>query len=260
MLSQPYTCLFCLRNDQSFTAREHPIPESLGNDDLVLPDRCVCDACNSYFGAKLEKEVLDKAPFSVERITQAIKNKKAKYPLIRNEAVALQSTGYWDGFVIESDPPHPSLLQIAPDKMLLNPKWAKPDELARFLLKIGLELLTLSPDVDPYHRKFDSARSCARFGRMAHKWDFAMGVYPDRESLLTAIRVDEIGPLETRQIYQYGLGIMPSGNVVFYFMYGQFVFAVNLSRPPCLEYIMGFNNLNAFRVESRWKLFPSRRK
>jgi len=31
----PYKCLFCLEQEVPFTRVEHPIPESLGNDDWV---------------------------------------------------------------------------------------------------------------------------------------------------------------------------------------------------------------------------------
>jgi len=76
--------------------------------------------------------------------------------------------------------------------------------------------------------------------------------------LLISKRVDEIGPLETRQLYEYGLGVMESGDVMFQFIYGTTVFAINLSRPPATEYIVGFNLINSFALRSRWNEFRER--
>ena len=36
-------CLFCRRGDGGWTSREHVIPESMGNTELILPPGVVCD-------------------------------------------------------------------------------------------------------------------------------------------------------------------------------------------------------------------------
>lgn len=36
-------CIFCRRHDGGFTSREHVFPESLGNEEVVLPRGVVCD-------------------------------------------------------------------------------------------------------------------------------------------------------------------------------------------------------------------------
>lgn len=259
MINPPNKCLFCLRTDRTFARQEHPIPESLGNDDLVLPPGYVCDSCNQYFGSKLEGKVLSLAPLSVARVTQAVKNKKAKYPRIRGPGLRMRSSGYWDRFYFASDPPHQNLLRLRGGGVALNPNWSDPSEFARFLLKMGLELLLPSGEVDPYAQQFNASRKCARFGDLSQHWDFAMGVYPDRQALVISHRVDQFGPLETRQIYSYGAGVMDSGDVMFTFMFDVFYFAVNLSRPSALEYIIGFNKRNSFSLKSRWNLFARTR-
>ena len=254
----PYKCLYCLSKDNTFLRQEHPIPESLGNDDTILPPGYVCDPCNQYFGSKLEQTVLFKAPFGIERVAQAIKSKKGKYPLIENGPLGLKSTGYWDHFIFCSEPPHSSLLRLPDGQIALDPEWASPNEIARFLLKMGLGLLAIEDDNVPYDPAFNAARCCARFGQDAENWDFALGLYPDRKELTTFIRYDQIGPLETRQIYQYGIGVMASGDMMFSFVFATSVFAINLSRQSALEYILGFNNGNSFNLTSRWQLFPNR--
>lgn len=251
MIVNHFRCLFCLTTGGPFTKVEHPIPESLGNDDVILPPGYVCDRCNQYFGTKLEQEVLNKAPFSVFRVSQAIRNKKWNLPLIVNDGLRFRSTGYWDRILIQSNPPHRHLRLLGRgERLLLNPEWANPDMLTRFLLKIGLEVLAFSDNVNPYAAAFDSARHCARRGNLASEWEFAFGLYPDRGELVQSSRLDEIGPLETRQIYQFEMGVMDSGDLMFNFIYETACFAVNLSRPPSTEYILGFNVRKRFALHS----------
>jgi hypothetical protein len=254
MLANPFRCMFCLTNTGPFTRQEHLIPESLGNDDVILPPGYVCDDCNQYFGSAIEQKALAKAPFSVARVTQAIRNKKGHYPIVSGDGWFLQSSGFWDRCLLRSDPPHQNLWPCCNGQLVLNPKWGQSDLIVRFLLKIGLELLVLSRDVNPYAANFDAARLCARRGRNAKFWDFAYGLYPNRNDLVTSTRSDEIGPLETRQIYQWDMGVMESGDVMFSFIYETMIFAVNLSKPSALEYILGFNLRNVYSVHSRWSL------
>jgi hypothetical protein len=234
---------------------EHPIPESLGNDDLTLSVGVVCDACNQYFGAKLESRVLAAPPFGVERVGQAIRTKRGRLPKYEEEGLVLVSTGFWDRvLVVAPDPSDCSKARrVLSDRIVYTT--APPgheDLLARFLLKVGLELATLGNGVDLYGSAFDSARRCARFGELATRWDIAYGRHPGRQELKISSRVDEFGPLETRQIYQYEIGIMPSGDLVFCFVFVNHVFACNLSRPSITEYLLGFNARNRVSLRSRW--------
>src|SRR5260370_33896829 len=97
----PFRCLFCgVRERSRFTRVEHPIPESLGNDDLVLPVGFVCDSCNQYFGSKIESRVLSAPPFDIERTSQAIRTKKGRLPKCQSNGFALVSTGYWDAMLV----------------------------------------------------------------------------------------------------------------------------------------------------------------
>jgi len=252
---QPFKCLYCNSTAGTFLSVEHPIPESLGNDEIVLPKGRVCDTCNRYFGVKLEEPILRKAPFGVERIMQAIKSKKGKYPTLQNDHFSLKSSGYWDGLILESNIPHQWMTLLPDGRLILNPEWAAPNEIVRFLIKMGLGLLANGGEIDIFDSSYDAARECARFGRDADKWEFGMGIYPRREDLVKAVQHDKIGPLETRQIYQYEIGVMDSGDVMFSFLFATMAFVVNLSSFSSENYILGFNQMNEFKIESRWDLF-----
>lgn len=71
-------CIFCKNDSTNSKSVEHIIPESLGNKNNILPKGVVCDTCNSYFGSKVEKIVLDMPYFKSLRSRLIIENKKRK--------------------------------------------------------------------------------------------------------------------------------------------------------------------------------------
>src|SRR4051794_37695070 len=68
-------------SDGSFSTREHVIPGSLGNDELVLIGE-VWDACQRYFGKEVERCVLSKTPLGFWRVFLQIPTKKGKLPAV----------------------------------------------------------------------------------------------------------------------------------------------------------------------------------
>ncbi len=232
---------------------EHAIPESLGNDDFVVPAGFVCDVCNQYFGAKIEGRILEAPPFNIERIAYAVPTKKGKLAKYFDDDFVLASSGAGNTLLVISKGNNEKAWK-AISKGGINPKEPRgyDDLLARFCLKVGLELLLGGEGGDPYSPPYDIARRCARYGDRASEWDVAWGIYPRRDDLLVSTRVDELGPLHTHQFYQYEMGVMPSGDVVLCFVLSQSVFACNLTRPPITEYLLAFNTRNEFSLESRW--------
>jgi hypothetical protein len=96
----PFDCLFCRSTAGPFNRIEHPIPESLGNDDLTLAKGFVCDPCNQYFGSKIEQRVLAAPPFNIERTAQAIPTKKGKLASYHEKDLSLYSTGSANTFLL----------------------------------------------------------------------------------------------------------------------------------------------------------------
>lgn len=249
----PNRCLFCLSTVGPFLRKEHPVPESLGNDETVLAPGFVCDLCNQYFGTKLEAQVLASPPFNIERVAQAVKTKKGRYARYQESGFSVVSTGYWDRVVLSSPKPTTQFLNmLTSGKLYVFPLPNYADLIVRFLLKIGLESLLLSDEFDPYTKVFDNSRLCARYGEGAGRWDVAYGIYPSRRDLILSTRIDRYGPLETRQLYQYEIGVLESGDCILSFVYVDHVFACNLSRPYLTEYLMFFNANNSFSLRRRW--------
>lgn len=52
-------CIFCNQDSTESKSIEHIIPESLGNDELILDKGIVCDKCNNYFSREIENPVLN---------------------------------------------------------------------------------------------------------------------------------------------------------------------------------------------------------
>jgi hypothetical protein len=74
-------CLFCLTADGGFSSVEHPIPESLGNTELILPKGVVCDRCNNGRLAVLDQALADLMPLKMRRTTLGIENKRGNVPI-----------------------------------------------------------------------------------------------------------------------------------------------------------------------------------
>src|SRR3990172_9041277 len=76
-------CVFCKNDCTNSRKVEHIIPESLGNTKHLLPKGVVCDSCNSYFGIKVEKPLLDSHYFRQARFRNRIYNKNDRVPTIQ---------------------------------------------------------------------------------------------------------------------------------------------------------------------------------
>ena len=251
-----FQCLFCRSSETAFKRFEHPIPESFGNDDLTLKPGYVCDNCNEYFGSKVERQVAAAPPFAVERVRAGLKTKHGKQAKFESTNVNLYSTGYWDHVVFAAS--LADIISLKPRNMLLSESGgylfldSGPRDqvnIVRLLLKMGLELLLSSGDIDPYSAAFDTARKFSRYAPKGSQWDLGYALYPDKDDLVIATREDEISPLITQTLYQYSIGQMLSGDIGICFVYRTHVFAANLARSSLREYVSAFNTMNHFQMK-----------
>jgi hypothetical protein len=221
----------------------------MGNDETILPKGFVCALCNQYFGSKIEQPIMASPPFNMERVAASIKTKNHGYARYQDQSLLLQSAGFWNRVLFATTPDrYKTLFEKDEGCLLVRPPANYVMLLARFLIKMGLELLALTDNVDPYSAMFDKARLCSRYGNGAISWEVAYGLYPRPEDLVKSKRCDEIGPLETRQIYQYEMGFMQNGDCQICFVFINHCFACNLSNPSIQEYIRQFNRINEFQM------------
>lgn len=222
----PHDCLFCRSVDARFTRVEHPIPESLGNDEDVIPPGFVCDACNQYFGSKVEAVVLDMPPILLERTAASIRTKKGRLPVYgRDTEAPLFAIPELPGALLSSDRgAPPSVVASEPSRL----QWVR---LTQLMLKMGLELL-LATEFDPYDERFDAARRFARHAPRGAMWQLVVGQWASSlEELVVSYGRDAFGLTAQEAVYEYFLGAFPDGGIGFEFVFRTHVFGCRLDRP-----------------------------
>jgi hypothetical protein len=139
-------CIFCKQDTSRSRSTEHIIPESLGNEEHVLPAGVVCDPCNNYFARKIELPVLESDMMRLIRADMRIPNKRGLVPMVSETAGRL------------------------PDYRLMS----------RFLGKIGLEVMASRvlavPDWNDQvveNASLDPLRRYVRFNEGNETWHFA---------------------------------------------------------------------------------------
>ena len=213
------SCLFC-QSDGPFTI-EHIIPESLGNDDLMLLDQ-VCGSCNNHF-SRLEEFVLQKTPLAFWRTILGIKTKRGRLPSVdlsspKHEKGVLPSThpshdeeigfkAHSDGSTsIEVDNPRVIYEIQSGEKnqfqFVMTPKLLFI--FGRFLCKIGVELLCADDPLAARSSKYGRARRFARYGELNSLWPI-FHFTEDRLSDLRRLRIDSEGLMEDVDCYTYSL-------------------------------------------------------
>lgn len=177
---------------------EHIIPESLGNNDHILPRGVVCDHCNNHFGLKIEKPLLDSDYFRQARFRNFIGNKEDRIPTIQGvllpSFVPIEMLRDKEGQSIsparERDLTYfIQSLKSRPEGKLIFPRLKRPDEylMSRVLAKVALEVLALWSMEIPNglaeiidKRELDVLRRYARFGKPPTHWPFtARLTYPE---------------------------------------------------------------------------------
>jgi hypothetical protein len=229
-------CIFCLSEKESFRTKEHIIPESLGGEE-ILPEGHVCDSCNQYFGTKVEKEALSIPVISFTRAWLSQRSKKGKHHSHQGYGFRMIGNDLGETLVRFSPRKYEAVLQKGGG--VLRVPAIGFNVLARLLLKIGLELLALSPEYDVYSPQFDSARTIARFPPRGVTWPFGAAML-DPEAGVEAGEDNE-GHYETRIIHQYNLWReSSSGCIMLAFAFGPDVFLTPLTEglfPPTISIV-----------------------
>lgn len=180
-------CLFC-NSKGPFSTHEHVVPESLGNDDLIL-DGQVCDVCQNYFGKEVEQYVLGKTPFAAWRAMLGIRTKTGRLPRIdmsqpksAKGRLPDKHSLHDNGVVFEAQPDGTETIEITSQKLreefltgsslvlhfVMTPKVLCM--IGRFLGKIGLELLCLDAPDSAREPQYNDIRNYARCGATLDIW------------------------------------------------------------------------------------------
>jgi hypothetical protein len=188
-VSQP-RCIYCLTTEGDFGAKEHIIPESLGNKVYILPNGYVCEKpCNHEKLSWLDNQLCGNIFMGFQRARFGIPNKEGKYPSLN----AQNLTASWlpgRGFFITEKPNQKIIFdrKILEDgreafKIKVRGQF-KPQIIARALYKIGLGMVA-----------FDYGHDAACDSRYKAARDFIIkGQGFPNHLLLRTISQDEIMP------------------------------------------------------------------
>lgn len=167
-----HNCIFCNKDSTTSKSIEHIIPESLGNDELILDKGIVCDKCNNYFSREIENPVLNLDGFKQLRFYELIKSKRGKIPSSDALFCGEKCDIHWQQIEGESylmigvSPEVINKLLKEPPQMFFTRGFELDDkkheyEISRFLLKIAVEYYVFlilhndEPDSEELNLEFD---------------------------------------------------------------------------------------------------------
>ena len=252
-------CIFCKRDSTGSRSKEHIIPESLGNEEHILPPGVVCDACNNYFASSIEQVVLESGEFKSARFNMVIPNKRNRVPRVHGMLLPLQP-----GMLMPeaarfhradvSRNPEDGGFNLFPDdnvaaavadgritRMVIPASGPKPDGtvFARFLGKVAVEamasrLLQNAPDMlEAFVQddQIDHLRNYARYGKQGLEWPYSeRRIYPADFSFPTP----DGGSYEV--LHEFDFLCTERGEMYFVLAILGTEYAINVASPDCEGY------------------------
>jgi hypothetical protein len=183
-ISRENRCIYCGGTAGKFLEVEHIIPESLGNEELVLPRGYVCNECNNLI-SPLEKDFVDSLPMSMLRIFYTPYGKKGRFPAHSYPGTKIEKTSP-NSLRIMSQTRNSSISGPVPDadgtyrfSVSVHDHYPfDPVTTARVLVKIAIGAIAakLGRDV-ALDSRFDAAREFVRNG----------GLFPNRLVMVKSV-------------------------------------------------------------------------
>lgn len=208
--SLPHTprCIYCLSPEGPFQTEDHPIPETMGNYDMVLPKGMVCDACNHDLLSKLDSALIDSgSPLASLRILFVPYTKKGKFLETRFQNIHIARTGPKNihlsiqhkkgAFKFHRDAKSgKNLLTLHPVGKKFNPRL-----FGRALYRIALGIVALEDGHDiACSKDFDTARLFIQ-GKMDFANNFLMRMKAEPRPLTLAYRLKGEGTQMILDLY-----------------------------------------------------------
>jgi hypothetical protein len=159
-------CIYCQSTTASFTSEEHIFPESLGNDELILPQGYVCDVCNNGVLSELDNALLKFEPVAFLQVQFVPYTKEGKLPKANFQNTYIERIGPRDIKIVAKDK-----TGNIKDKKPLGNDWYSfrietrgktfdPRLLGRALYKIALGLVALEHgNEQACDGRYDAARN-----------------------------------------------------------------------------------------------------
>ena len=173
-------CIFCEKNGK-VTSVSHIVPESLGGrNSPVASSGVTCDACNQYFGQKVESKALKSFPFIGFRVLSGVKSKKGKAPSTLASGGKIISSGEYGKVVFEpfNDEMELKITSGQKTQFRIIAEVTESLSVCRMLLKMGLEQLGSHFYDVAISDRVNDARCFARGPQRGSSWWFILKSNP----------------------------------------------------------------------------------
>lgn len=179
------TCIFCSA-ESGRPSVAHIVPESLGGNGAPIGrPGATCDACNQYFGQKVESKALQSFPFIGFRVLHGVPSKKGAMPSMATTVGTVHATGR-SGF-IALEPRNQNIAGLVAageiSQLRVIAEVNEPLAVCRMLLKIGLEQLGKHFYEVAVSERVQAAREFARRPKRGEQWWFIIRGRPDEYCL-----------------------------------------------------------------------------
>lgn len=168
-------CIFCKFGSSAGKRVEHILPESLGGGDWAsLPPGVVCDACNQYFGSKVERVAIKDYPLNIIRVYSGVITKKKKWATMPYHLGFLEARPVPGqiGFGAANSDIEKALLDGRITRIITLAETKNPLALCRLLLKMAIETIALGSPEEALSERYDAARRFARAPARGSRWWF----------------------------------------------------------------------------------------
>lgn len=179
------TCIFCSAGGGRPSVA-HIVPESLGGNGAPIGrPGATCDACNQYFGQKVESKALRSFPFIGFRVLHSVPSKKGAMPSMAITVGTVHATGRSGFLALEPRSQNIAGLVATGDMSQLRfiAEVNEPLAVCRMLLKIGLEKLGKHFYEVAVSERVKAARELARRPKRGEHWWFIIRGRPEKYCL-----------------------------------------------------------------------------
>lgn len=234
-------CIYCKETDRTlFTSEEHVFPESLGNENLILPKGYVCDQCNNEVLSQLDSALADFAPIAFMRVVNVNCSKKGKFQKATFPDVEISRVE--PNKILFKEHPNSNFINSVEDlddgttkiKFSLKQKF-NSIKLARSLMKIGLGLFAIDHGIKKTcASKYDDARNFILNGE-AFDNNLLMRMQQKPSTFGGAMYITQPA--------------IKKGTIFKFNIFG-IIFLINIEREPKLELVEPFlsNNFQLFNL------------
>lgn len=234
MRESPFECIFC-KAEGPFSSVEHIVPESMGNDILILEKGWVCDNCNNIC-SKFEEKVMSNSILGIERCRLGVVTKKKRpakawthgitwysEPTKERNIVSVEVRGNKCPVLWNRSSNCGKIVIPLHDKSCIH--------ISKLLLKMGLEIIAVGQfyGIIGLNRDFQEAKQYV-IGKDNNIWPYFIIMSPKIENKLVSILKDF--PDEQKYIRNLGFDLFfhhVEAEIVFFFKYGNFYAGISLT-------------------------------